>query len=301
MKVGRDRSATRTASRPPGARSARRPSCTSTRTARSPRRRRCASRTASPPSACGWFEEPVSSLDRRRPAACCGRRCRRGWTSPPASTRRRSPTSACSHRRGRLPPGRRHALRRRSRAARGGRARRGLRARPLRPHARRRSTPTCCAAVPNLRHLEWFHDHVRIERLLFDGFLEPGDGALAAGSAAPGPRRRAEARRRGALRRLMPPPAQLEVDAAALERTCGLRCEGEVRFAAGDRALYALDRLELPPGPDRRRDPADDRRRRRRGRPSPRSTARRSSPAAAARAWPGSASTSPSCSTSRST
>src|SRR5690625_1650340 len=25
------------------------------------------------------------------------------------------------------------------------------------------------AAVPNLRHLEWFHDHVRIEQMLFDG------------------------------------------------------------------------------------------------------------------------------------
>jgi L-alanine-DL-glutamate epimerase-like enolase superfamily enzyme len=35
-----------------------------------------------------------------------------------------------------------------------------------------------CAAVPRLRHLEWFHDHVRVERLLFDGVLEPHAGAL---------------------------------------------------------------------------------------------------------------------------
>ena len=28
-------------------------------------------------------------------------------------------------------------------------------------------------AVTKLRHLEWFHDHVWIERMLFDGFLEP--------------------------------------------------------------------------------------------------------------------------------
>ena len=28
--------------------------------------------------------------------------------------------------------------------------------------------PVCCAA-PRLRHVEWFHDHVRIERMLFDG------------------------------------------------------------------------------------------------------------------------------------
>ena len=29
------------------------------------------------------------------------------------------------------------------------------------------------AAVPNLRHLEYFHDHQRIERMLFDGTLDP--------------------------------------------------------------------------------------------------------------------------------
>jgi L-alanine-DL-glutamate epimerase-like enolase superfamily enzyme len=34
------------------------------------------------------------------------------------------------------------------------------------------------AAVPNLRHLEWFHDHVRIERTLFDGALDPTGGTL---------------------------------------------------------------------------------------------------------------------------
>ncbi len=28
-------------------------------------------------------------------------------------------------------------------------------------------------AVPNLRHLEWFHDHVRIENMFFDGTLDP--------------------------------------------------------------------------------------------------------------------------------
>jgi L-alanine-DL-glutamate epimerase-like enolase superfamily enzyme len=34
------------------------------------------------------------------------------------------------------------------------------------------------AAVRRLRHLEYFHDHVRIEEMLFDGCLEPVDGAL---------------------------------------------------------------------------------------------------------------------------
>lgn len=43
------------------------------------------------------------------------------------------------------------------------------------------------AAVPNLRHLEWFHDHVRIERLLFDGVLDPGGGSITPGAdGAPG-------------------------------------------------------------------------------------------------------------------
>jgi L-alanine-DL-glutamate epimerase-like enolase superfamily enzyme len=32
------------------------------------------------------------------------------------------------------------------------------------------------AATPNLRHLEWFHDHVRIEAMLFDGAATPEPG-----------------------------------------------------------------------------------------------------------------------------
>jgi L-alanine-DL-glutamate epimerase-like enolase superfamily enzyme len=36
---------------------------------------------------------------------------------------------------------------------------------------------TCCAAGA-VRHLEYFHDHVRIERMLFDGALTPEGGAL---------------------------------------------------------------------------------------------------------------------------
>ncbi|HVX43765.1 MAG TPA: enolase C-terminal domain-like protein [Mycobacteriales bacterium] len=34
------------------------------------------------------------------------------------------------------------------------------------------------AATPNFRHLEWFHDHVRIENLLFDGVLDPAGGTI---------------------------------------------------------------------------------------------------------------------------
>ena len=35
-----------------------------------------------------------------------------------------------------------------------------------------------CCAVPQFRHIEYFHDHVRLERQLFDGVLEPEGGAL---------------------------------------------------------------------------------------------------------------------------
>ena len=33
-------------------------------------------------------------------------------------------------------------------------------------------------ALEQLAHLEYFHDHVRIEQLLFDGVIAPRDGAL---------------------------------------------------------------------------------------------------------------------------
>ena len=41
-------------------------------------------------------------------------------------------------------------------------------------------------AVPNLRHLEYFHDHQRIERLFFDGILDPEGGALTPDPERPG-------------------------------------------------------------------------------------------------------------------
>ena len=41
-------------------------------------------------------------------------------------------------------------------------------------------------AVPRLRHLEYFHDHVRIERMLFDGTLDPDGGALQPDRSRPG-------------------------------------------------------------------------------------------------------------------
>jgi L-alanine-DL-glutamate epimerase-like enolase superfamily enzyme len=50
--------------------------------------------------------------------------------------------------------------------------------RPLSAHtAPALHLPVCCAA-PRLRHLEWFHDHARIEHLLFDGAPHPRDGEI---------------------------------------------------------------------------------------------------------------------------
>ncbi len=42
------------------------------------------------------------------------------------------------------------------------------------------------AAVPNLRHLEYFHDHARMEAMLFDGALDPRGGELRPDLARPG-------------------------------------------------------------------------------------------------------------------
>jgi len=39
---------------------------------------------------------------------------------------------------------------------------------------------------PNLRHIEYFHDHVRADHLLFDGVLEPHDGVLRPADDRPG-------------------------------------------------------------------------------------------------------------------
>jgi L-alanine-DL-glutamate epimerase-like enolase superfamily enzyme len=41
-------------------------------------------------------------------------------------------------------------------------------------------------ATPNVRHLEWFHDHDRIERLLFDGVLDPSGGMARPDLSKPG-------------------------------------------------------------------------------------------------------------------
>lgn len=42
------------------------------------------------------------------------------------------------------------------------------------------------AATPNLRHLEYFHDHERVENLLFDGTLPPDGGTVRPDMSRPG-------------------------------------------------------------------------------------------------------------------
>ena len=42
------------------------------------------------------------------------------------------------------------------------------------PHAH----AAAAAAIPNLRHIEWFHDHVRLEDMLFTGALDPTGGTV---------------------------------------------------------------------------------------------------------------------------
>jgi L-alanine-DL-glutamate epimerase-like enolase superfamily enzyme len=41
-------------------------------------------------------------------------------------------------------------------------------------------------AIPKFRHVECFHDHARIEEMLFDGFIPPQDGALRPDPSRPG-------------------------------------------------------------------------------------------------------------------
>src|SRR5947209_2332554 len=43
-----------------------------------------------------------------------------------------------------------------------------------------------CCAINSFRHMEYFHDHVRIEHMLFDGALTPTNGALRPDLSRPG-------------------------------------------------------------------------------------------------------------------
>jgi L-alanine-DL-glutamate epimerase-like enolase superfamily enzyme len=56
----------------------------------------------------------------------------------------------------------------------------------LSAHCAPSASVAACCAVPNFRHLEYFHDHVRLEPLLLDGVLAPVAGALEPDRSRPG-------------------------------------------------------------------------------------------------------------------
>jgi L-alanine-DL-glutamate epimerase-like enolase superfamily enzyme len=53
-------------------------------------------------------------------------------------------------------------------------------------HCAQSLTAHPAAATPNLRHLEYFADHARVDRLLFDGVLDPAGGVLRPDLDRPG-------------------------------------------------------------------------------------------------------------------
>jgi L-alanine-DL-glutamate epimerase-like enolase superfamily enzyme len=57
---------------------------------------------------------------------------------------------------------------------------------PFSAHCAPAISAHACCALECLAHLEYFHDHVRIERLLFDGTLDPRGGALRPDRSRPG-------------------------------------------------------------------------------------------------------------------
>jgi L-alanine-DL-glutamate epimerase-like enolase superfamily enzyme len=56
----------------------------------------------------------------------------------------------------------------------------------LSAHCAPAASLAACCAVPRLRHLEWFHDHVRVERMLFEGAPEPDRGVIRPNHSALG-------------------------------------------------------------------------------------------------------------------
>jgi len=57
---------------------------------------------------------------------------------------------------------------------------------PLSAHCAPAISAHACCAWESLAHLEYFHDHVRIESMLFDGTLSPEGGALTPDRSRPG-------------------------------------------------------------------------------------------------------------------
>ncbi len=60
------------------------------------------------------------------------------------------------------------------------------RSQPFSAHCAPAISAHACCAMETLVHVEYFHDHYRIERLLFDGTLDPDDGLLTPDRSRPG-------------------------------------------------------------------------------------------------------------------
>jgi L-alanine-DL-glutamate epimerase-like enolase superfamily enzyme len=58
--------------------------------------------------------------------------------------------------------------------------------RPFSAHCAPAVSAHVCCALESLVHLEYFHDHVRLERMLFEGTLDPQGGALRPDPSRPG-------------------------------------------------------------------------------------------------------------------
>jgi len=57
---------------------------------------------------------------------------------------------------------------------------------PFSAHCAPAISAHACCAMETLTHLEYFHDHVRIESMLFDGVLSPDHGYLEPDASRPG-------------------------------------------------------------------------------------------------------------------
>lgn len=57
---------------------------------------------------------------------------------------------------------------------------------PLSAHCGPQLHAHLCCVAPRARHVEYFHDHARIERMLFDGAVQPRSGLLIPDATQPG-------------------------------------------------------------------------------------------------------------------
>lgn len=57
---------------------------------------------------------------------------------------------------------------------------------PLSAHCAPSQHLHVCCAAPRAIHMEFFHDHARIERMFFEGFREPAEGRMSLDLDRPG-------------------------------------------------------------------------------------------------------------------